>query len=583
MPTVEIERRVDAAGLADLLLPREAPVVERPLGDGRFGLDHGPFDHYERQVTVVEPSPQVGEPGGEPCGATDDGHPTAADEIVVTERVEFHLALVGIWRPLFNPLVKQAIRKPPPPGKVPWWSPPEALDTRAARVLGLLCVFSLVAGYLGVLLSQTNTYFKAEFGASNSDISWILTGVRVGGLLALLIVLWADRRGRRAVLLFATYAGLVLAATGALAPSLGALGVSQTLARACSAAIALLVGIMAVEEMPSGSRAFAVSVLTMTGALGAGGVVVFLQLAELAPWAWRIFYLVPLLMIVPVVRLARILPETRRFEVHEAEDAGLQQAPEQPGTGITGMSHRRRFALIGSTSFLFAVFFTPASGFLNEFLRTEEGFNGLRISLLQVLTNLPGGVAIVVGGRLADAYGRRLIGAIGVAGGVGFTVAMYLGSGWSIWVFSALATLIGAMSVPALGVYGPELFPTSSRGLANGGINLLGVGGSVLGLLVAGTLADRWGSFSPTMLVLAVGPALVVLIVALLYPETAHTELEDLNPEDARPPTSLAGIAELEHDLAVAGVDPEAEHHGVGVPDADQHPAGADPGSEPAG
>ncbi len=62
MPTVEIERRVDAAGLADLLAARQAPVVERALGDGRFGLDHGPFDHYERRVTVVEPPQADGAP-----------------------------------------------------------------------------------------------------------------------------------------------------------------------------------------------------------------------------------------------------------------------------------------------------------------------------------------------------------------------------------------------------------------------------------------------------------------------------------------------------------------------------------------
>ncbi len=557
MPTVEIERRVDDEELAELLGPREAPVAERALGDGDFGLDHGPFDHWRRQVRV---------------GARDADGATR-----VTERVEFELAL-GMWRPLFNPLVKRSIRRPPAPGTVPWWSPPDTLDTRAARVLGLLCVFSVITGYLGVLLSQTNTYFKAEFGASNADISWVLTGVRVGGLLALAIVAVADRRGRRTILLASTYAGIVLAASGALAPGLVTLGVSQTLARACSAAIALLIGIMAVEEMPAGSRAFAVSVLTMSGALGAGGVVVFLQLGEVAPWAWRIFYLVPLLMIVPVMHMARVLPETRRYEVHEAEEAGLEEQPVEPGTGITGMSHRRRFALIGSTTLLFAVFFTPASGFLNEYLRTEQGFNGLRISLLQVLTNLPGGVAIVVGGRLADAYGRRLVGAIGVAGGVGFTVAMYVTSGWPIWLFSTLATLIGAMSVPALGVYGPELFPTSSRGLANGGINLLGVAGSVVGLLVAGALADHWGSFSPAMAALAFGPVLVVLIVALLYPETAHRELEELNPEDARPPATLAGIAAMEHELVATGVDPEAEHHGVGVPDADQR---ADDDSEP--
>ena len=146
---------------------------------------------------------------------------------------------------------------------------------------------------------------------------------------------------------------------------------------------------------------------------------------------------------------------------------------------------------------------------------------------------------------------------------------MYLGSGWSIWVFSALATLVGAMSVPALGVYGPELFPTSSRGLANGGINLLGVGGSVLGLLVAGTLADRWGSFSPTMLVLAVGPALVVLIVALLYPETANTELEDLNPEDAPPPHDPEAVAALDQEWSETHEGPSGPRSGADDNDGD--------------
>ncbi len=42
---------------------------------------------------------------------------------------------------------------------------------------------------------------------------------------------------------------------------------------------------------------------------------------------------------------------------------------------------------------------------------------------------------------LADVYGRRLIGTIGVIGGTIFMVAMYLTSGWSIWLFAALAGL----------------------------------------------------------------------------------------------------------------------------------------------
>ena len=88
------------------------------------------------------------------------------------------------------------------------------------------------------------------------------------------------------------------------------------------------------------------------------------------------------------------------------------------------------------------------------------------------------------------------------------------------------------MAIPALGVYGPELFPTGQRGLANGGLQVVSVAGSSLGLLAAGWLADRFDALGPAMAILAVGPALLVLLVALWYPETAHRELEDLNPSD---------------------------------------------------
>ena len=79
------------------------------------------------------------------------------------------------------------------------------------------------------------------------------------------------------MLILSAVAGCVLTATGALAPDLAWLGVSQTVARAFSTALTLVISIMAVEEMPAGSRAFAVSVLTATAALGAGICVMLLQ------------------------------------------------------------------------------------------------------------------------------------------------------------------------------------------------------------------------------------------------------------------------------------------------------------------
>jgi MFS family permease len=105
------------------------------------------------------------------------------------------------------------------------------------------------------------------------------------------------------------------------------------------------------------------------------------------------------------------------------------------------------------------------------------------------------------------------------------------------------------MAVPALGVYGPELFPTSQRGLANGGIALMGTGGVVAGLLVVGRLYDQWGSYVPALTLLGLGPLLAVVIIVIFYPETAHLELEQLNPEDAPPPPDATALAAMEQDL----------------------------------
>jgi MFS family permease len=94
-------------------------------------------------------------------------------------------------------------------------------------------------------------------------------------------------------------------------------------------------------------------------------------------------------------------------------------------------------------------------------------------------------------------------------------------------------TVVAAATVPALGVYGAELFPTALRGRANGLITLAGVVGSSVGLILAGRLETHFGSFGPGMAILAIGPMVVAALVITRYPETAHVELEVLNPEDS--------------------------------------------------
>jgi MFS family permease len=505
-----------------------------------------------------------------------------------------------VWGPLFIPVVKRAIRKPPPPGKKVWWLPPDHMDQRATGVLSWLCLFSVLAGFLGVLIGQLNPYFQDEFVATNSDISHVLIAVRIAGFSALAVVALADRRGRKAMLMFSSYAAIAAAFVGAFSPSLVALGVTQTVGRTFSAAIALLIGIMAAEEMPAGARAFAVSMMIAAGALGAGGVVAFLFIADLQPWAWRGFFVVPLIAIIPVHLVGKRLPESRRFEVYElrqeqqAAAAGTEPAPpaaelaaidavlgEEPHPeanperaaaaavafdpgGRMNRSLWFRFGVLATSAFMLNVFITPAGQLFNQFLKNERGYSGFQITMLQIITNVPGGLSMLIGGRLAESRGRRVIGAIGTAGGAGFTVLMFLSSGAGIWVFSTLGTLIGAIAVPALGVYGAELFPTGSRGLASGGLNLFAVFGAVAGLEIAGVLSEPgyYGGLGPPMALLGIGPLIVVILVMTLYPETAHRELEDINPTDAAPPRTDETLEELDETWDAV------HHHGAGDPAA---------------
>jgi len=498
---VVVRSETDAAGVAEILRPRTDVVLERDAGEGRFEAESGPVLSYERTVDVVR--------------GTAPGQP-----VLVTQTVDFRLA-VPYFGFLFVPLFKRALHQKGTE-RAPWWAPPARLDARAASVLGTLALLTIASGYLGTLFTQTVPFAGDEFGSSNSALGVAGSVVRVGGLVALLILIQADKRGRKTVLVWAAAAGALLAVTGALAPSLPWLAASQMLARAFATAILLLVTIVAAEEMPAGSRAYAVSLLAMSSGLGAGVCVLGLRLADLGSQGWRLLYLVPLLGLPIVAAVRRRLPESRRYI-----------APHVPGS-MAG--HGGRLLLLAASGVLVNLFTAPSSQFGNQFLRDERGFSGARIGLLSVTIGTPAVIGIIAGGRIADVRGRRVVAAVALVFGTLFTVWYFHSQGWSMWVVAMMGTIISAAAIPALGVYGPELFPTGMRGRANGLVAVTSLVGSAGGLILCGVLSDHFGRIAPAMAILAAGPLLLAVLVVAAYPETAGRELEDLNPEDRPPP-----------------------------------------------
>jgi MFS family permease len=493
-----LERTV-ARGAADearLRAPRHDIVIEREVAPGRYEVERGPFRSYTRSL---ERAP--------------DG---------TVEVIEYELA-PGVLVP-FGPFIRGALRNRPAAGAVPWWAPPDTFDRAAATALAVLCALSILTGYLGTLLTQTITFAADEFGTGTAAQGSALAAVRIGVLGSLAITALADRRGRRRFLLGSLGIACVVTSAAAVSPNLLFLSVNQTVVRGLVTAAGVIVVVLASEEVPAGSRAYALSLIAMSGALGVGMSLWVLPLADVGEGWWRSLYVLALLGVPTLVRLARHLPEGRRFTAAESDRDG--------GRVRVFAGHGRRFWLLAASALLLNLFAAPASQFQNEFLRDERAFSAARISLFAILTNTPGAIGIIIGGRLADLRGRRVVGAVAVLGGTGFTVLVRLVDGWEMWSASIVAAIVGAATVPALGVYGPELFPTATRNRVNSIIALMGVVGSTIGLLAAGWLADEWGGFGPALSLLALGPLVMAMLVLAAYPETARRELEDLNPED---------------------------------------------------
>ncbi|MEY2418081.1 MAG: hypothetical protein QOG90_761 [Actinomycetota bacterium] len=492
------------AQLDDVLKPRVVTIEETADGPSAFVAADGLATHYRRTVTT---------------DALDDGR------FRVHQRVEVEgNPNMGVWAVLFGPMLASHLGKIGADRKPPFWFPPDKLDDRAVAALSCICALAAILGYAEILLSQTLTYAAQEFGAHKAAQGVALAAARVDVVIALPLAFLADRRGRRWLAVNTAAAACTFSALGALAPNLIGLTVTQILARGAANACLAITGVMLAEEMPAGARAWATGLAAMATTVGSGLCVFALPLADLASGAWRILYLVPLAFVPLVYRVSRNLQETHRYVTQAASGVSTRSMVDLMRT------HRGRFALIAGSAALLAVFVTPAFQFQNEWLRTERGFSGAQITLFLVVTSIPGGVGIFVGGRLAES-GRRVVGAIATFGGVAFTVAQFWSWGLLIYVFSALSTIIGSATVPALGVYGPELFPTEVRSAANGAIGLVSRIGSVVGLVIAGELGDRIG-LSRAFTYLAIGPILLTVLILVAYPETAHHTLEDLNPED---------------------------------------------------
>ncbi|MEI8239456.1 MAG: MFS transporter [Actinomycetota bacterium] len=473
--------------------PRVDLVAEARGGDGTFVQDHGPFRHYRRTIEVA------------------DGR--------LTQTIHYRL-VVPWFNWLFQWPVRRHMRRRPQAwsdGSSAWWAPPDRLNEREVSLLGLLAMAAMSSTFANTLFTQTATFAGDSFAVTSRALGVAGAVIRVGVLIALPFSLMADRVGRRRTIVLLAWITPLVCSLGAIAPSFSLLVASQTVGRSLGIALGILAGVAATEEMPRNSRAYALSVLAMAAGLGGGVAVMSLKFADLGRDGWRIVYLMSLIWLPAAVSLQRNLLETRRFEtIHR----------------IAPPFRKRRLFLICSVGLTANLFVAPASYFQNNYLDKVHGYSGGQIALFTILTATPASIGLIVGGRLADLLGRRRLIAICTPISTVLIVVAFSVGGGAMWLATLGGGLLGAMSYPAFAVYRTELFPTGNRSMSNTIITTVALLSGSLGILAVGALRDRGWSFGSVMGLLAAGQLAATIIAYRWYPETAHLELEELNPGD---------------------------------------------------
>lgn len=534
-------------------------------GSATLTAESGPFVKCERTLRW------------KPCptGATEDSPHETEQRFQLEQTIDYQLA-VPYWRWLYAIPVRKALPDGVGKGRHPWWATPDRLSARQATLVASVTLLNMVGGMLYGLLSQVLTFVAADLGdGSRSQQTTLLAVVRIGVVVTLLVMVFADRIGRRKVALASFLTAAALTLITALAPSLWAVGALQFFSRNLAIAGLLCADTIAVEEMPPGSRAMVAGLGTLAYGLGAGIIVMTLPLADLGGWGWRLTFVVAGLSLPLIWNVRKHLPESRRFvkltqdresvavaalgaeiaaeplapliastnpssapvsasagsapTLGSAPRRGSSTGTSEPGSSpSSGRVNLWRFALVAGIFFLLNVFLAPASQLQNDYLRTEVGFSAVMIMVFVLTTSFPGAIGVLMGGRFADKHGRKItivpgLVAIGIFNAIFFSVV-----GVPMWFASLLGSVVGGMAAPALAVIAPELFPTAHRGTVRGAVAAIAVAGSVVGLLVAGSLIDARG-YGFTFTLLAITP-LLGAVVALALPETRGKELEEINP-----------------------------------------------------
>ena len=406
------------------------------------------------------------------------------------------------------------------------------LTARHRTVLFLLGAATLFEGYDRFIVSLALPYIGKDLGASEGQLGYALSLIRVGALLSVALGRIADRVGRRRLLLVSVLAYTVATAATGLSQGLVTFVMFQLAATVFLVAELALAQVVIAEEFPAQWRGRGQGMLGAFGALGAGMAAILFPVMQPTSLGWRGLYLIGIAPLLLLTYLQRALPETRHWQ-------GLHVAAGEPRAGAVAVFQRGlrgRLCVLTVIATAASAVAGSAFGFMSFRATNDLGWTPAQVSKMIITGGGIGFWGWFVFGRLVDVFGRRRIGAISLIGGAGAIIAFYRTT-WLLPSFTGMVFLEAGAAI-AINALGTELFPTRVRATAKAWITNAGIIGAMLGLATVGAASAALGGAGVVIPLLAIAPALAAPLLFLL-PETGSRELETLAAEGSPTPAPL--------------------------------------------
>ena len=399
---------------------------------------------------------------------------------------------------------------------------------RQRRVFLIASTAGFFDQYDRALLSLALKQIQAGLKIAESHLSAMLSIIRLGYLLSLLLTPFADVFGRRRLLLYTVMGYTICTGLSALAPSEGWFVAFQIIARAFAGAEAAVAMVIVAEEVDAKYRGWAIGLLGGVSSVGYGLAAIVFAMVNVIPFGWRGLYAIALLPLVLIIPLRRVLPESARFEAEQLE--GVQPLKVWEPLVQLYSAYPGRLSMLVSVAFLGSMGGNPAGFLFPKFLQEAHHWSPANVSELVFFGGALGILGSIVAGRLSDRYGRRVMVMTCSLLSPLMTIWMYTAPGASIVPAWILQVFFDIAAGTILNAYSAELFPTSYRSTAGSALTVAGTTGGAIGLLLESVLYNFTGSHTKAVCYLTIFWILTPAIMWFL-PETSGRELEEISPE----------------------------------------------------